>query len=91
MKFTLEIELGDEAMQTYNDIGYALQQTAAVMFRHDQDEPVESSNPIRDLNGNIVGGWVVIDERTCAVCGVSAPVHGHWNVKDSSTHQWRAR
>lgn len=55
MKFTLQIKLGNAAMQTSDDIADALRQVAG---RHNLATPGEFG-AIRDLNGNTVGEWKV--------------------------------
>ena len=89
MKFTLEIELGNDAMQDSRDLRRAL---------HDVNlQPMNSgiqpgqAGTISDLNGNMVGRWEVTDETACAVCGKPAAKHGHWSATDPQTHQWKAR
>lgn len=62
MKFIVEIELGNDAMQTNRDVSKALRQVAkevdhqGAMFR----KPTEFK--IRDLNGNTVGRYETADE-----------------------------
>jgi hypothetical protein len=62
-KFTVEIELGNAAMQTYSDVASALQEVAtklAVGFAHGGDRSLPSSGAegkIYDANGNVVGKW----------------------------------
>jgi hypothetical protein len=55
-KFILEIDLGNEAMQTREDIAWALER-ASMMVRHG-NYPLGAT--IRDDNGNVVGKY----ERT---------------------------
>jgi len=50
-KFTLQIELGNEAMQTPDDIADALQRTASHV------QAGYGNGTIRDLNGNSVGSY----------------------------------
>jgi len=103
VKFTLEIELGNDAMRTYPDLRKALEYVRQTMVGtmgaaklpmhvkgNDRPAPGEGT-VILDLNGNTVGKWEVTDGRECAVCGVPAPEHGHWNINDSATHKWVAR
>ena len=52
-KFTLEIELGNEAMESHADIVDALNRVAFEMLSPAQP----TSGAIRDINGNKVGGW----------------------------------
>lgn len=62
MTFTLSIELGNEAMLTYNDLALALRAVAANLGI-DGDDKIEDADDwdrrgvIRDLNGNRVGQW----------------------------------
>lgn len=72
MKFTLEIELGNDAMQTYDDIAEALCSVAD--FLHDNtnvagpNEATYSNRQIFDANGNRVGSW---DIETMNAGGIS--------------------
>jgi hypothetical protein len=50
-KFTLSIELGNEAMQTGEDVARALREVAKKLDGGDD------SGRIRDENGNTVGEW----------------------------------
>jgi hypothetical protein len=63
MKFQLEIELGNDAMQTYDDVRQALKSVCAYLKEYRQGEEVEAGDdtPIRDLNGNTVGTWTVTE------------------------------
>lgn len=60
--FTLEIELGNAAMQSGEDIARALERVAAQVRQHERPEPFHSMR-IRDENGNTVGGWNVAYQR----------------------------
>ena len=60
MKFQLEIELGNDAMQTLDDVITALKASRKsladggdVLNAHDRDI-------LRDENGNTVGSWKVV-------------------------------
>lgn len=66
MKFILEINLGNEAMQTAWNIGEALEAIAhSLRFAHDQNggalpenwDEYDRSGQIKDANGNKVGRW----------------------------------
>lgn len=63
MKFILEIELGNDAMVTGNDVAWALGEAAHRLKMGIDRDPLKASNycRIRDINGNIVGKWEVID------------------------------
>jgi|SRR5882762_7538371 len=71
MQFTLTIELGNEAMRTAEDIGYALRQTAArleelAQYTEEEDGSFtllsSTSRVIPDGNGNRVGKWEVTEK-----------------------------
>jgi len=53
MKFTLDIDLGNDAMRSPEDIAHALE-TVAHRLRNESDG---DTAPIRDTNGNTVGEW----------------------------------
>jgi len=63
MKFTLEIELGNEAMQTPSQVGRALKYVAGGLLdpdtRGENKFGVYDDGAIKDSNGNQVGSWVV--------------------------------
>jgi hypothetical protein len=57
MKFMLEIELGNEAMQNGCQLGELLKMNG-VRFMQGEDGPdVRDSGKLRDTNGNTVGKW----------------------------------
>lgn len=58
MKFTLEIELGNDAMQSAEDVFDAI-----ASFGDTNPTPFSGgeSHIIRDRNGNKVGKWEVVD------------------------------
>ncbi len=62
MKFTLEIELGNDAMQTYVNIRTALREVAVMLgastSAHRKITKVDGGR-IMDVNGNTVGAWEV--------------------------------
>ena len=61
MKFTLEIELGNDAMQTRNDVMEALRKLGQNL-RYMNDTPESGDDGgIMDTNGNTVGKWEVIE------------------------------
>jgi hypothetical protein len=67
MKFTLEIELGNEAMQYGHDIAKALEQVGELLkYRDAQDsqsvenwDAYDRKGNVKDHNGNRVGKWAV--------------------------------
>ena len=54
-KFTVEIDLGNEAMQSLEDIAEALETIVGEMVGIDQRD----AGTIHDVNGNTVGSWAV--------------------------------
>ena len=62
MKFTLTIDLGNDAMQTYADLRAALKYVSAYTREYrGRDEALEPYDNalVRDVNGNTVGGWTI--------------------------------
>jgi hypothetical protein len=58
MTFTMTIELGNDAMQTYADLATATRRIFSDFAR--QHEPVEdNAGRIYDANGNKVGTWSI--------------------------------
>jgi hypothetical protein len=57
VKFKLEIELGNDAMQTLDDVESILRQIVK-----QRDISNDRANTIRDDNGNTVGKWEVVEE-----------------------------
>ena len=55
LTFALTIELGNEEMQTSEDVAAALLRVAATCQMQGMDGP----HVIRDINGNTVGSWAV--------------------------------
>ena len=62
MTFTLTIEMGNDAMQTYADIAHATQRVFAD-FSRNHEAVEDNAGRIYDANGNKVGTWS-IDEVT---------------------------
>ena len=66
-KFTLSIDLGNEAMSTPDDVRNALLKVADLLLKFDRTPDTEwsqydgLSHSIRDTNGNRVGEWLVED------------------------------
>jgi hypothetical protein len=62
MEFQLKIELGNDAMQTADDIRAAVKDVAKYLkeWRSDELPEVGDNAPIRDVNGNIVGKWEIV-------------------------------
>jgi len=61
MKFTLEIDLGNDAMSTNNSIAEALNIVVSTLrWAPGIEAKVGDTRPIRDENGNLVGKWEVI-------------------------------
>jgi hypothetical protein len=64
MKFMLEIEIGNDAMQSYDNIANALNDRALALNRmcRGGDMPaVNDCGSIRDTNGNRVGQWGIVE------------------------------
>lgn len=58
--FTLEIEMGNEAMLTRRDVAEALRAAADKLLVDDQDGfEHDEAGMICDVNGNYVGDWNV--------------------------------
>jgi hypothetical protein len=51
--FVLTIDLGNDAMQTHEDVAEALERTAGRLRASTADQA-----SIRDINGNSVGQWI---------------------------------
>jgi len=60
MKFSLEIELGNEAMQSAGDVAEALRESAT-RIGIGQFSPDGETGRIYDVNGNTVGRWQVVE------------------------------
>ena len=60
----IEIELGNERMQTPSDVSQAVQRAMSGATRPGLWAPLEQGNKglLRDDNGNTVGRWFVTDE-----------------------------
>lgn len=59
MKFTLTIELGNDAMQTYADIFRAIREHKPHLVPMSHVARPGYEKTIRDVNGNAVGKWEV--------------------------------
>lgn len=59
MKFTLTIELGNDLMQTSEDIGAALVRYGRKFIEGADGIDVRDSGKVQDINGNTVGEWTV--------------------------------
>ena len=60
MRFTLEIELDNEAMLTSGDLARALKRVARIHEDAGDREHDVTGGTIRDDNGNTVGKWQVL-------------------------------
>ncbi len=61
-KLKLEIELGNEAMQTYEDLSQVLGDLARYyMIDHDTIPEVPDAGRLKDRNGNKVGEWEIVE------------------------------
>jgi hypothetical protein len=61
MKFTLEIELGNDAMQTQEQVFEAIRRHFGCYTLGTDVLDVHDGMPIRDENGNTVGKWEVTE------------------------------
>ena len=61
MKFTLTIELGNDAMETLQDVSEAFEQSREGLM--DDGEPLGTGDSchVVDTNGNTVGKWEVTE------------------------------
>lgn len=59
MRLYISIELGNEAMQTLTDASVAI--TKATLRHGDAELVAGDSGALRDINGNTVGKWEVIE------------------------------
>ena len=59
MTFTLTIEMGNEAMQTYADIAQATRRIFADFARREGEDVEEDAGRVYDLKGNKVGTWSI--------------------------------
>ena len=55
--FVLRIELGNAAMQDFQDLGLALITLGEKLCADEHYEAAESHGLARDINGNTVGSW----------------------------------
>lgn len=64
MKLTVEIELGNETMQTAADVIDRLPKEIYRGLERGLNDPIQAGDggKIRDLNGNTVGSWTVSEE-----------------------------
>jgi hypothetical protein len=64
MKFMLEIELGNDAMQTVEDVCEALRFAATRVNLSYEEPEADSSIPLYDRNGNTIGEARFIEAST---------------------------
>lgn len=62
MKFTLTINMGNDTMQSNNDVADALKETANKIKRYNMVELIDTNFPIFDLNGSKVGSFKFEEE-----------------------------
>lgn len=65
MKFTLEIELGNEAMRTGEDVLNAIHQSVAGGDFRSLDD--SDGGTVRDASGNTVGKWEVTESAKTGI------------------------
>lgn len=61
MKLKLEVTLGNEAMQTADDVAAAIQRSLTTAAQLVSSYHVGDSFHIKDANGNTVGRWEVVE------------------------------
>jgi hypothetical protein len=61
MEFMLKIELGNDAMQSAEDVAEGLR-TVADYLESTGGWDHNDAGHVRDANGNTVGGWVICEE-----------------------------
>ena len=59
MRFTVDINLKNDAMQTDADVADALSRVIHQLDRHSGPLMVGESRRILDINGNLVGWWQI--------------------------------
>ena len=59
MKFSLSISLGNEAMQTPEDVSLALSKVVGLLDQSHVTFEDNARGYVRDANGNTVGSWEV--------------------------------
>jgi hypothetical protein len=60
MRFTLEIELGNDAMQTGYNVARAMREASNHVAELVKKDLPGAEGRIRDVNGNTVGKWQVL-------------------------------
>ena len=61
MKFKIEIELGNDAMQSYDDIRSAIDKSLILYHGAGKNVPFVGEHvTIRDVYGNRIGKWEVV-------------------------------
>jgi hypothetical protein len=61
MRFTLEIEMGNEAMLTYADIAFAVRRIFPDFANRSEEVDEDENGNLYDANGNKVGTWAVTE------------------------------
>lgn len=59
MRFFLTIDMGNEAMQTSQDLGAVLIDLGERIHAFHDDNWTGTAGQVRDINGNAVGEWKV--------------------------------
>jgi hypothetical protein len=57
MKFALSIKIGNDAMQTWEHVSWALDAVARQIRESCEDQVNPEASVIMDADGNIVGRW----------------------------------
>lgn len=62
--FTIDIRLANAQMLTASDVAEALRTVEYQLESLGDESPAGYTRPIRDVNGNTVGEWKVVDHKT---------------------------
>lgn len=62
--FTIDIRLANAQMLTAEDVAGALENVQYQLESLGDESPEGYTRPIRDVNGNTVGEWKVVDHKT---------------------------
>ena len=66
MKFTLEIELGNDGIEDYHDLAYKLwsvNEDMRELYESERKFAVTDGGDVCDANGETVGAWSIVDPK----------------------------
>ena len=66
MKLVIEIELGNEGVQDYHDLGCklcALVETFKELYEAERKPATTDGDVVRDADGYTAGAWSIVDPR----------------------------